>query len=60
MTRRNRLLDILILLLGFAIVFDASVQLARHDEGAIVWQPVTEAPQSFEIQAIDDRPVFVA
>jgi hypothetical protein len=60
MTRRNRLLDILILLLGFAIVFDASAQLARHDEGAIIWQPVTEAPQSFEIQAIDDRPVFVA
>lgn len=60
MTRRNRLLDILVLLLGFTIVFDASAQLARHDEGAIIWQPVTEAPQSFEIQAIDDCPVFVA
>ncbi len=60
MTRRNRLLDILILLLGFAIVLDASVQLTRPHEDALIWQPVTEAPQSFEIQAIDDRPVFVA
>ena len=40
-----RLTDILILILGLAILVDMSVQLRRTDND-IVWQPITESPAS--------------
>lgn len=60
MTQRNRLLDILLLLLGTAILFNTSVQLAEEEPTPRVWQPMSdEAP--IEVTTLEDgHPVFIA
>ena len=61
MFKSSRLLDCLILVLGLAVFFDASVQLRATEPRELVWQPVTDTPDELEIQAIDNSPiVFVA
>jgi hypothetical protein len=61
MFQRSRLLDCLILILGLAVVLDTSIQLRGAPDYNIVWQPITEAPDCCEVEAIDDlHPVFKA
>lgn len=57
---RFRITDILILILGLAVMVDTSVQLSR-DDGDVVWQPIAEEAPCCEAQAIEDlNPVFIA
>jgi hypothetical protein len=61
MLQRSRILDWLILILVLAVVLDTSIQLRGHPDDNIVWQPITEAPECCEVEAIDDlHPVFKA
>jgi hypothetical protein len=60
MFKSSRLLHCLILILGFAVIFDTSVQLNAGNDAEAVWQPITKPADEFEIQAISDRPMFVA
>ena len=60
MTRRNRLLDILIFLLGLAILFDTSVQLAAEEPDPLVWQPMTDEAPAGHTTIEDGHPVFIA
>ncbi len=61
MFQRTRLLDCLILILGLAVVLDTSIQLRGHPDDGIVWQPIAQAPDCCEVEAIDDlHPVFKA
>jgi hypothetical protein len=60
MFKSSRLLHCLILILGFAVIFDTSVQLGANEQPEMIWQPITEPADEFEIQAISDRPMFVA
>jgi hypothetical protein len=54
MFQRSRLLDCLILILGLVVVLDTSIQLRGHPDETIVWQPITEAPDCCDVEAIDD------
>lgn len=59
MLQRSRLLDCLILLLGLAMIMDASIQLRGHPDDDIVWPPITETPDCCDIEPIDDlHPLF--
>lgn len=61
MFQRSRFLDYLILILGLAIILDTSIQLRGHPDDNIVWQPITDAPDCCDVEAIDDlHPVFKA
>ena len=61
MFQRSRLLDCLILILGLVVVLDTSIQLRGHPDDGIVWQPITDAPDCCDVEAIDDlHPVFKA
>lgn len=60
MTKRNRLLDILVILLGLAVLFDTSVQLAAADDNDVVWVPASDE-ESFEDAPFEElNPVFTA
>lgn len=61
MFHRSRLLDCLILILGLAVILDTTIELRGGSGDNIVWQPITEAPDCCEVEAIDDlHPVFKA
>jgi hypothetical protein len=47
MFKSSRLPHCLILILGFAVIFDTSVQLNAGNDAEAVWQPITETPAQF-------------
>lgn len=60
MTQRNRLLDILLLLLGLAFLFATSVQLAEEEPAPLVWQPMSDEAPVEDTTLEDGHPVFIA
>lgn len=53
MLTRSRLLEILVFILGFAILFDTRVQLAAVAYDVVVWQPIDEPEPCCASEAVE-------